>query len=221
MERRDIIGTKQYKELIVKPVRQNPAHHGFIAVRSTLSPLDFFSEIYQTTDYLFFLCRQPFEAFRDETSCGFSVFVHHDLFSEHSAVCMLNKDLSKNHALLGGHETDACFVIQKHKIQNQLFLPFGQDGEHEEDILPTETDRKEENQWNHFLHTLTETSIDLKGKIDFVFPVSIRTYEILKPLFLKFKTLPSLHYMFIQAKTVAAFDAFVAAYDIFYDKLEK
>ncbi|MDR1879210.1 MAG: hypothetical protein LBQ64_06580 [Bacteroidales bacterium] len=219
MEKRDITGKKQYKELSIRPVRHNTDHHAFILVKTAWATLDFFAEIYRQTDYLFGLSAQVFTTSVDSRSFAFRVFEYQDVLSEHIAFCIVNRDLDNKQFLLGSDEKNACFVFQKKKRTNQLLIDFDKDDENPDqtDVLDT----REESNWTKFKTTMLKNTVTLTGNTDFVFPVDIRTYDILRPLFLKIKDMHTLDYMFIPAKSVLNVDLFMSRSATFHDELNR
>jgi hypothetical protein len=217
MEKRDITGKKQYKELSIRPVRQNTERHAFILVKTQWATLDFFAEIHRQTDYLFGLSAQFFTTTVEDCPFVYRVFEYQDVLSEHIAFCIVNRDLDNRQFLLGSDENNACFVFQKKKRTNQLLIDFDKDDENPADILDT----REESNWNKFKTTMLKHSVLLSGNTDFVFPVDIRTYDILRPLFLKFKDIRTLDYMFIPAKSVMNVDLLMSRSVTFRDELNR
>jgi hypothetical protein len=202
MEKRDITGKKYYKELSIKPAKQNMAHHCFIAVRTELEPLEFFADIFQQTNYLFQLSRSALEVVSKTDYFSFRSFEFQDTLSDNLSFCIVNKSIHNEQYLFGRDEKNACFVLpQKYWKQkkNQLVLPFDDIGEDLEE---------EKNDWDLFKNDMERSSINLMGNIDYLFPVEIHTYEILKPLFLYFPKMKSLHYTLINSKDVIDIDSF-------------
>jgi hypothetical protein len=199
MAKRDISGKKYYKELKIKPIRQNLSHHCFIAVRTALSPLDFFVGIYRYTDYLFQLSEQPLDIMINSTPFLFQTFDFQDTLSELTVSCIVNESISKegeeNHYLLGTKEKNTCFTLLQKREEKQLSIYFQTENEKNNKDW-------EENDWNLFKNNIERTSVNLMGKIDYIFPVKIKTYEMLKPLFLNFFNITSLRHQYIDSKHI-------------------
>ena len=211
MEKRDISGKKQYKEFLIKPFRKNLSHYCFIAVRTTSDPLDFFTDIFQYSHCLFQLSEHPLEVVKNSISYSFQSFEIQDTLSEHIAFCLVNKSIEKGQYLLGKHK-NSCYLLHQKRENNQVSLFF----DHEE--KKTEQGR-EEDAWNAFKTDMENTSVDLMGKIDYFFLVEIQTYEILKPLFLKFPDMSFLNHQVINPKDINEIDSFLSLYYAHVDSL--
>ena len=207
----DISGKKQYKEFVINPFSKNLSHYCFIAVETTSDPLDFFADIFQNSHYLFQLSEHPLEVVKNSISYSFQSFEIQDTLSEHSAFCLVNKSIEKEQYLLGKHK-NSCYFLQL-----SLFL------DNEEEI--TEQGR-EEDDWNAFKTHMEDTSVDFitsvdsMNKIDYFFLVEIQTYEILKPLFLKFPDMPFLNHQIINPKNINEIDSFLSLYYAHVDSLK-
>lgn len=209
MERRDITGKKYYKELSIKPVKQNIAHHCFIAIRTKLEPLDFFANIFLQTNYLFQLSKSPLEMIIKNDDFSFTLFEYQDTLSEHITFCIVNKSMDHEQYLFGKEETNACFVLHRKywkQTTNQLVLSF-EDDEIKEKEEEEEMD-KEKKDWEAFKINMGEFSTNLTGNIDYVFPIEIRTYEILKPLFMYLSKMRFCNYTLIQPQDITNIDFF-------------
>ncbi len=179
MPQRDITGKELYKEITFRSIKRDVGHYCFIALRTKLSFLDFFVDIFKRTDYLFKLSAHSLEIVLDSRSFIFKVFQYQDPLSGQLVVCFINKDISKAHYLLGEKTENACFTLLKSKNRNQLSFSF-------DDEIQEEQNYDEQKNWTLFKEIMQKKSVDLMGEIDFLFPVKIQTYEILKPLFLEF-----------------------------------
>jgi hypothetical protein len=215
MERRDITGKKYYKELSIKPVKQNMDHYCFIAIRTKLEPLEFFAGIFQRTNYLFQLSTSMLEMVVKTNYVSFRAFEFQDTLSDYVVHCLMNRSIHNEYYLLGNDEKNTCFVIpgKRRKHNNQLSLPFDDDDE--------ETDtNKEKDDWDIFKTNMGKHSTNLAGKIDYLFPVEIRTYEILQPLFLYLPKMTFLSYMLINAKDIMGIDTFFHQWNAYLDGYE-
>ena len=213
MEKRDIFGKKQYKELLVRPFRRNLSHYCFIAVRTNLDPLDFFSAIYQHTDFLFQLSKQNLDRVVNSVCFSFQSFEYQDTLSEHRAFCFVNKSVNKEQYLFGKNK-NACYFLPQNKTENQISFSFI----HEEE--PVQKSR-EEDRWEDFKTHMQLSSVNLMGKMDYIFPVEIQTYEILKPLYSQFPNLFFLNHQFVDAKNIKDIDAFFSLYEEYIDETIK
>ncbi|MDR1182041.1 MAG: hypothetical protein LBL13_08710 [Bacteroidales bacterium] len=202
MEKRDITGKKYYKELSIKPVKRNMEHYCFIAVRTGKEPLEFFSTIFQQTNYLFQLSKSVLEMVARTDYFSFRSFEFQDTLSDNLAFCIVNKSTHQEQYLFGKDEKNACFVLHPKywkSGRNQLSLPFSDMESDSED---------EKNDWDLFKTDMGQFSTNLTKNIDYLFPVEIHTYEILKPLFLYFSKMKFLNYTLINPKDVTDIDSF-------------
>jgi len=211
MEKRDISGRKYYKKLNIKPIRRNLSHYCLIAVRTTLDPLDFFAGIYQHSDYLFQLSEQTLDMEENTVCFSFQSFEYQDDLSEHSAFCIVNKSTDNEHYLLGKNK-NACYILPQKRDKNQISFPFENEAESAEKGM-------EEDDWNAFKTNMQNSSVNLMGKIDYLFPVDIQTYEILKPLFLTFSDIHFLNHQYINDKQVKNIDSFFSQYYVYIGEL--
>jgi hypothetical protein len=205
MKKRDITGKKYYKELSIKPVKQNTDYHCFIAIRTKLELLDFFSHIFLQTNYLFQLSKSSLGMLIQNNYFSFRIFEYQDAFSDNLAFCIVNKSMHHEQYLFGKEEKNASFVLhQKYwkQSKNQLSLSFENDETAEEEM------DREKKDWNLFKTAMEKFSINLTGNIDYIFPVEIRTYEILKPLFLHLSRMRFLNYTLINPKDISRLDSF-------------
>ena len=216
MSKRDITGKEYYKEIAFSPIKHNLAHYCFIAVRTTLTSLDFFVELFKMTNYLFELSDSPLDIVIDSKNFIFQAFHCKDFQSEQLGICFLNGDIHKNHYLLGEKDEKACFSLAKMKNRNQLSFSF-EDLEKSEDTQNQDFD--EEQNWTSFKELMQKKSTDLLGEADFLFPVSIQTYEILKPLFLEFPTMNFIHYRLISHAEITQVEALLMQWNHYYEKL--
>ena len=202
MEKTDISGKKYYKEIKSPPFKWNLQHYCFIAVRTTLNPLDFFASIYQHSDYLFQLSEHNWEMVRDSVCFLFQLFEYQDTLSEHKAFCLVNKSMDKPQYLLGENK-NSCYYLSQKWTDNQISFSY------EQEETATKKGR-EEDEWELFKKNMQNASVNLMDKIDYIFPVEIQTYEILKPLFKKFYTLNFLNHQLIPSKNIKQIDALLS-----------
>ena len=124
MEKRDISGKKLYKKLSIKPVKHNLSHYCFIAIRTTCdNPLDFFTSIYQSTNYLFQLSKQNLDIAIHSQSFSFQSFEFQDIISEHIACCLVNKSQRKKQYLVGTNDKNSCYFLYLPKTTNRHLRP--------------------------------------------------------------------------------------------------
>jgi hypothetical protein len=174
-------------------------------VRTTFEPLDFFAGIYQHSDYLFQLSEDSFEVEQNFVCYSFQSFEYQYNLSKRNVFCLVNKSIDEKQYLVGKSK-NSCYILPQKWDKNQFTFPF----ENEEEKIKK---NREEAEWELFKSNMKNTSVDLMGKIDYLFLVDIQTYEILKPLFLKFSDIHFLNHQFIDAKQVNEIDSFLS---IFY-----
>jgi len=150
---------------------------------------------------------------KNSISFSFQSFEIQDTLSEHTAFCLVNKSIDKEQYLFGKNK-NACYILHQKRTENQISLFF----ENEEDKAEQNI---EEDGWNAFKNSMENTSVNLMGKIDYLFLVEIQTYEILKPLFLKFPDISFLNHQIINPKNINEIDSFLSLYYAHIDKLRK
>ena len=215
MPRRDIIGKEFYKNIALRP-KLNENHYCFIGIRTQLNTLDFFVNIFRDTNFLFELSNEPLEIPNHSEKILFQPFLFHDTLSEHFIACLVNKDISDSQYLLGEKGSNICYNLNKSKKKNQLFLSFEDEQESQELEENSEEITDELKNWMSFKETMSETSTNLMGQIDFLFLVKVQTYEILKPLFLKFSSIRYINYRLIFPREIKEYDVLIATYEDFY-----
>ena len=214
MPQRDITGKEFYKEIAFHSIKRNADYYCFIALRTKLSLLDFFVDIFKNTDYLFELSENSLQIVLDSQNSVFKVFQYQDPFSEQFSICFINKDSNRNKYLLGENTENVCFTLSKNKNRNQLSFLFEEEEEPQE-----EQNYDEQKNWTSFKETMQKKSVDLMGKIDFLFPVNIQTYEVLKPLFLEFTTMDNIHYRLILPLEIEGVNALITQWEYFQETL--
>jgi hypothetical protein len=78
---------------------------------------------------------------------------------------------------------------------------------------------KYEDDWDLFKNSMEQTSVNLMGKIDYLFPVEINMYNVLKPLFAEFSNISFLHHQCISSKNINAIDLLLFQWHSHIDKL--
>ena len=213
MKKSDISGKKLYKELLIRPFKRNFSHCCFVAVRTTLEPLDFFAGIYQYSNHLFQLSEQTMDLVMNSIHFSFQSFEIQDILSENKAYCIVNKSIEKEQYLFGKNK-NSCYFLSQKPTGNQILLAFENEEKKNEQC-------GEEDDWKNFKNNMELTSVNLMDKIDYLFPLEIQTYEILKPLFLRFFDIPFLDHQIINSKNVNEIELFFSLYEGHIDKLKK
>ena len=194
MPQRDITGKEFYKNINFRSKKRDSDNYCFIGVRTDLDTVGFFLDVFNNTGYLFELSESSLDIVIDSENFVFKSFVFKDSLSKYFMLCFVNQDFAKNQYLLGEDELNACFLLEKSKKRNQLSFSFENEQEIGDDNCSV---MDEEMNWKHFKETMLNTTIDLKREINFLFPVKIQTYEVLKPLFLKFTNMQHLTHRLI------------------------
>ena len=213
MPKRDITGKEFYKDITLRSKKRETDNYCFIGVRTTFDMLGFFLEIYNNTDYLFELSEFSLDVVIDSENFVFKSFLFKDSLSPHFALCFVNMDFNKNHYLLGGNHKNSCFLLKKSAKRNQLSFSFEEEG------VPSAID--EEKNWTQFKENMSDMTVDLMGEINFLFPVKIQTYEILKPLFLEFANMEQIIHRLILPHEIEGVDALRTQLDYFEEELMK
>ena len=217
MPRRDFTGKEFYKDTRFRSTERKADHYCFIGVRTSLDAVGFFLDIFKKTDYLFELSESSLEIVINSENFVFKSFLFQDPLSNHFVLCFVNKDLNKNRYLLGGDAQNACFLLKKSKKRDQLSFSFEE--EQQEIREDSYSIMDEETSWAQFKETMSNTAIGLSGEIDFLFPIKIHTYEILKPLFLEFAKMQDITYRLVFPREIEGVDALITQWEHFYEEL--
>ena len=210
MPRRDVTGKEFHKDIILQSKKRDSDNYCFIGVRTTLDTVGFFLNIFNNTDYLFELSESSLDIVIDSENFVFKSFLFQDPLSKHIVLCFVNRDLNKNQYLLGEDEQNACFLLKKSEKRNQLSFSFEEDTDEQQGIGEDNYSIvDEETNWKHFKDTMSNTTVDLKGEINFLFPVKIQTYEILKPLFLELLNMQYITHRLIFPQEIEGVEALI------------
>lgn len=216
MSKRDITGKEPYKEIVFRSIKRNSNNYCFIALRKKMSLLDFFVDIFKQSNYLFELSEHSLEIVLDSQNFVFKVFQYEDSDAKQFALCFINKEISKMQYLLGENIENVCFKLSKSKNRNQLSFSFDDEEQEEQNM---EEQYEEQKDWASFKEAMRKKSVDLMGDIDFLFPINMQTYEILKPLFLEFANMENIHYRLIFPHEIDGVDALITQLDYFQERL--
>ncbi|MDR0367749.1 MAG: hypothetical protein LBH82_01240 [Bacteroidales bacterium] len=215
MSQRDITGKELYKEITFRPIKHTFEHYCFLAVQTKLGLLDFFVELFKQTNYLFELSAFSMDIVLDSQHFVFKVFQYQDPASEQFSVCLVNKDHHKENYLLSENTANACFVLSKNIDRSQLSFAFGDEEPQEEQPYD------EQKIWSSFKKTMQQKSTGLTREPDFLFPINIQTYDILKPLFLEFANMENIRYRLILPHEIEQVDVFIIRWDYLREALSK
>ena len=199
MEKRettDIFGKKLNKNTKMKSAKQNLSYRYLLGVRTPADVLTFSKMIYTETNYLFYISPNRFRVEDLDKYAEFQVFIHKDIISENRVFYLQNVAFERDVNILGCGE-NALF-----RLNNQLSMSF-EDNENE---VITELDHECGNDeiriWQECKSGLAKNSVELMGKIDYLFPIQIETYEILKPLLQHFHKMQEINYMLIEPEQI-------------------
>ena len=211
MEKRettDIFGKKLNKNTKMKSAKQNLSYRYLLGVRTPADVLTFSKMIYTETNYLFYISPDRFRMEDLDKSAEFQVFIHKDVISENKVFYLQNIAFEKDKTVLGCGE-NALFQLKqqkqpkrkKQKKINQISMSFNLE---DEDFTASnqEYGNEEIRIWHECKSGLAENSAELMGKIDYLFPIQIETYEILKPLLQHFHKIQEIKYILIEPKQI-------------------
>ena len=191
----DIFGIKPYKNVRVKSLKPNWGHCFIVAVRTDADILTFSKMLYTEANYLFYIAKERFQI----KTADFQAFIYNDILSENKVFYLQNTGFESDKTILG-YQTNALFPLkrQKRKRKNQLSFLF-----EKENADLSEPNCNEMQNWHDFKADLAENSVDTMGKIDYLFPIQIATYEIIKPLLLHFPKMREMNYMLIEPERLS------------------
>jgi len=202
MAKTDIFGKKPYKNMRVKSAKPSLGFCFVIAVRTDADMLSFYKMIYTKTHYHFYISQNRFQIEESDKFAEFQSFIHKDIISDNKVFYLQNTSFESDKHILG-YDKNALFQLkqEKRKRRNQLSVYF----EEETDSL---TELKQENysneiqNWYDFKDDLAKNSVDIMGKIDYLFPIRIETYEIIKPMLQHFPKMKEINYMLIEPEKI-------------------
>ena len=218
MSKTDIFGKKPYRNTQIKSSKPVLEHCYVLAIRTDADILRFSKMIFIETNYLFYISRDKFRMKGLDKQSKFQSFVHKDIISDNKVFYLQNTGYKSNKVILG-YEDNALFQLrrQKQKQRNQLSLFF--EGE---DVNLTEFNQTmdaEIQNWYDFKENLLKNSVDIMGKIDYLFPVRIETYEIVKPLLQYFPKMHEINYMLIEPERIENALSFFMYIDLMTERI--
>ena len=196
MSKTDIFGKKPYKNIWVKPAKPTLKYCCVLAIRTDADVLNFSKMIYTQTNYLFSISKDKFHIEELDELSEFQLLIHEDVISDNKVFCLQNTGFQSDKFILG-YADNALFQLKrqekKKKKKNQLSLIF-----EEESKFGQENNRNEIQNWYDFKKQLVKNSVDILEKINYLFPLRIETYEIVKPLLQYLPKMNEINYMLIE-----------------------
>jgi hypothetical protein len=198
MAKTDIFGIKPYKNTWAKPPKPIWGYRYVLAIRTDADMLSFSKMIYTETNYLFYISQNRFQVEELDKTAAFQAFIHKDIISENKVFYLQNTGFESDRTILG-YGGNALFPIkpQKRKQKNQITLSF-----EEEDADLAELDGDEIRNWYDFKDDLAKKSVNILNKINYLFPVQIETYEIVKPLLQHLYKMHEINYMLLEPEQI-------------------
>jgi len=203
MAKTDIFGIKPYRNTQVKSAKLNLGHCFVVAVRTDAEVLAFSTMLYTEANYLFSISEKRFQVKELNELLEFQSGIYKDIVSDNKLFYIQNTDFKLNKNVLG-YNSQSLFQIKKlrRRRKNQLSLFF----EKEEKVDLNELKRQsvsEIQNWSDFKADLAGNAVDVMDKIDYLFPIQIETYEIIKPLLLLFPKMTDINYMLIEPERIS------------------
>ena len=124
--------------------------------------------------------------------------IHKDILSDNRVFYLQNTGFESDRTILG-YGDNALIPIkrQKRKPKNQISLYF-----EEKETDSTEEENSEIQDWHDFKDNLYRNSVDILGKIDYLFPIQIETYEIVKPFLQHLPKMHEVNYMLLEPEQI-------------------
>ena len=219
MSKTDIFGKKPYRETEVKSAKPDLAYRYVLAIRTNANMLSFSKMIYNATNYLFSISPDRFQAEDLDKFAAFQFSIHKDIISDHKVFYLQNTDSELNKQILG-YKENALFQIkkQKQRPKNQISLLLE---EKNDDLMKfmQEDYRDSIENWHDFKAEITKKSVDVMGKIDYLFPIQIETYEIVKPLLQHFPQMQEFNYMLLEPRQIEDAASFFMYMDLMTEQI--
>jgi len=218
MSKTDIFGKKPYREIRLKLAKVDLTYRYVLAIRTDADILVFPKMIYNETNYLFYISPKESQEENKDKLSDFQLFIHNDTVLAYTVFYLRNTNFDLNKRILG-YDDSALFQIkrppQKQKNQTTLIL------EKKADFMDfTSEDCGDEVQnWYDFKADLAQKSVDVMGKIDYIFPIQIETYEMLKPLLQQFSKMQELNYMLLEPKQINDAQSFFMHVDLITERI--
>jgi hypothetical protein len=215
----DIFGKKPYKEIQVKSVKPDLASRYVLAIRTNADILSFSKMIYTETNYLFYISPDRFQAEELDRLSEFQSFIYKDIVSDNKVFYLQNTGLGSDKQILG-YGNNALFQIRrkKKKRKNQISLSFEEEAADAIDFMQ-ETHGDGIQNWHDFKADLAQKSVDVMGKIDYIFPLQMETYEIVKPLLQHFSKMQEINYMLLEPKQINDAVSFFMYMDLMMERI--
>ncbi|MCL2130981.1 MAG: hypothetical protein FWH36_00780 [Lentimicrobiaceae bacterium] len=218
MQKTDIFGKKPYRNVEVKQLKPFLEYCYVLAVRTDADMLSFSKIIYAATNYLFYISPLRFQFGKSDKSPKFQSFIYKDIVTNYKLFYLQNTDFQSNTTILGYGE-DALFQLKQQvkKSKNQATLSL----EDENDTTQSAQDENSEEvkDWKTLKANLTKNSVNIMGKIDYLFPIQIETYEILMPLLQHFPKMQRINYMLIEPKQINDAISFFTHIDLMEEQI--
>jgi len=216
MAKTDIFGKKPYKNTPIRSAKPIWDYCCVLALRTDADMLRFSKMIYTETNYLFYISQNRFRVEELDKSATFQAFIHKDILSDNKVFYLQNTGFESDRTLLG-YGDNALFPIkrQKRKQKNQISLYF-----EEEEADSTEEESGEIQDWHDFKADLYRNSVDIMSKIDYLFPIQIETYEIVKPFLQHLPKMHEVNYMLLEPERFENADTFFKYIDLMMEEIK-
>ena len=219
MSKTDIFGKKPYREIQVKSAKPDLLHRYVLAVRTDADSLSFSKTIFTETNYLFYISQNRFHTEELNKFSEFQSFIHEDNISDNKIFYLQNVGFESGKHILG-YEDNSLFQIKgkNKKRKNQLSLLLEEEDADLMDFIQ-ENDIDEIQNWHNLKADLSKKSVNIMGKIDYVFPIRIETYEIVKPLLQHFPKMQAFNYMLLEPKQIHDAASFFMYMDLITEQI--
>ncbi len=192
----------------VKKTKINDSYYAFILLRSEFDDLSLLTKLFHKTQYLLKKSPLNLTVHYEYNNYSFAVYRENETLLDHYLLMFKNKASENADIQWIGFDKKALFKIKRKKNQRkmpQLTLLLDDDSDSQDQDndcrLIQETEKWEENK-----QLLNRQTIAFEGRIDFVIPINIFTYEHFMPFFQHMKLFSEINYQLIDASEFENFE---------------
>jgi hypothetical protein len=206
----------------VKKNKLNLHYYAFLFIRSDFDDLSMLTKLYHHTQFL--LKKSPLDLVVDIETTGFSftVYRENDILPGHPMLMIKNKSLENSIIQWIGFDKGSLYTIHRAKSKckiPQLNIPL----EDTTDLFMDENESDENLEianWEANKRILREQSVAFEGRIDYVIPLDISTYEYFMPFFLALAQFVEINYQLVEASEFENFEAIHYILESYADSLQ-
>lgn len=218
MSKSNLFGRYDPEMFHLKKAKIQQEHLAFLLLRSQWDALTLLGKLYHHTHFLLKKSALDMEVMNGQRTYHFPVFLENETLDEDMLLLIRNKSIEdENTVWIGFHKTSLCPIKRKKKDRSIAQLSMLLPEEEEEMTLLLEEAIPEQQAWDDFKMQLKRKSVSFDGKIDFVIPLHIATYEHFIPFIEKLNDFNVLHYQCIEGSEFENFEAVYYYLQQYYD----